>query len=228
MASPDVVTGGVAGEFRQAAGVTGTTRQGAYNEAIVNDAGYGRYFEACRYNRLFSSMVKTVTVAATHNSPIAAATATPVLGLYNPISSGKAVVIQRIACSTVSGTPAGGQFIVNAMVVTTPTTQTVTGSIFSNLLSNSTVSPQGSVCKTYNNAALTGIVPTASNEIDIIGAATAAAAAGNGGSGLTGEDVGGRWIVPPSVLIAIMAGTGAGTTWIVNAAWSWVEVDWPL
>jgi hypothetical protein len=218
----------IVGERKAGANVQADARGGAYSELITNDVGLGRYFEAARYNRLYTSMVKAVTVAATHNSPIAAATATPVLGLFNPANSGKAAVFQRMAFLTTSGTPAGGQGVLNAMTVTTPTTAALTGSIFSNLLNNSTTSPQGSVCKVYNNVALTGIVPTASNEIDLVGGASAAAAAGNGGPGLLGEDVGGRYIAPPGVLVALMAGSGAGTTWIVNAAWSWVEVDWPL
>src|SRR5438876_6134123 len=219
---------GRTGQSRVSSGALDETRLGPYRELIVNDGGLGRYFEACRYGYLYSSIVKAVTIASTHNSPIAAATATPVLGLYNPVNSGKAVVLQRIAFLTTSGTPAGGQAVLNAMTVTTLTTATQTGSIFSNLLSNPGATPQGSVCKVYNNVALTGIVPTTSNEIDLIGGAAAAAAAGNGGPGLAGEDVGGRWIAPPGVLIALMAGSGAGTTWIVNAGWSWAEVDWPL
>src|SRR5947207_12264744 len=128
---PDVITGGQVGEVRGAPGSNPAFRQGPYNEQIVNDTGLGRYFEACRYGHLFSSIVKAVTVAATHNSPITAATATPVLGLFNPANSGKAIVLQRIAFLTTSGTPAGGQVVLNAMTVTTPTTATQTGSIFS-------------------------------------------------------------------------------------------------
>jgi len=224
----DLEVGGQVGEQRQATGSHTTLRTGSYAEVIVNDVGLGRYFEMCRYGRLFSSIVKAVTVAATHNSPIAAATATPVLGLFNPTNSGKAIVLQRIAFLTTSGTPAGGQAVLNAMTVTTPTTATQTGSIFSNLLNNPGATPQGSICKVYNNVALAGIVPITSNEIDLIGGAAAAAAAGNGGPGLAGEDIGGRYIAPPGVLLALMAGSGAGTTWIVNAGWSWIEVDWPL
>lgn len=218
----------IVGERRAGANVQSDGRAGAYSEAIVNDVGLGRYFESVRYARLFTSFVKTVTVAATHNSPIAAATATPVLGLYNPIASGKAVVLERIACSTTSGTPAGGQFVLNALTVTTLTTATQTGSIFSNILRSDTATPQGSVCRVYNNVALTGIVPTASNEIALVGGASAAAAAGNGGTALTGEDIGGLFIAPPGVMLALMAGTGAGTSWVVNASWTWAEIDWPL
>jgi hypothetical protein len=75
---------------------------------------------------------------------------------------------------------------------------------------------------------MTGLLPVVSNEIAIIGAAAAAAAAGNGGPGATAEDIGGLFIVPPGVLLAIMAGSGAGTSWIVNVGVTWVEIDWPL
>jgi len=218
----------VVGERKCASNVQSDARAGAYSELIVNDVGLGRYFEMARYGRMYTTMIKAVTIAATHNSPIAAATATPVIALYNPSSSGKAFIIQRIACSTVSGTPAGGQFVLNAMVPTTLPTTSNAGSIFSHLLSNPGASPQGSVGRTWHNTALTAIVPITSNEIAIIGAASAAAAAGNGGPGQTAEDISGMFIVPPSVLIAIMAGSGAGTTWIVNASVSWTEIDWPL
>lgn len=219
----------VVGERRAAANVQADARAGAFSELISNDVGLGRYFEATRYGRTFTSMVKGVTIALTHNSPIAGATATPILGLHNPIDSGKALSLQRVAFATVSGTPATGGVILNALSVTTPTTATQTGSIYNNLLKGDTGTPQGSVCKVYNNVALTAIVPTASNEVALVGAAAAAAAAGNGGPGVVGEDIGGMFIVPPGVMIALLAGTGAaGSTWIVNAAWSWAEVDWPL
>lgn len=217
----------IQGERKAASNVQTDGRSGPYSETIVNDVGLGRYFEAARNARLFSSFVKTVTVAATHNSPIAAATATPVLGLFNPAASGRAAVLLRLSCGTISGTPAGGQFVLNSLPVTTPTTATQTGAIFSNLLRD-TATPQGSVCKVYNNVALAGIVPVVSNELALVGQATAAAAAGNGGPGGVGEDTAGLFIAPPGILLALMAGTGAGTTWIVNASWSWAEVDWPL
>lgn len=218
----------VTGERRSAVNVLSDARGGSFSELVVNDVGLGRYFEMVRYGRVFTTMIKAVTIAATHNSPIAAATATPVIALLNPISSGKAFSLVRIVCSTVSGTPAGGQFVLNTLTPTTLPTTSNAGSIFSHLLSNTGASPQGSVGRTWHNTALTGILPVVSNEISIIGAASAAAAAGNGGPGITGEDIGGLFIVPPGVLLAIMAGSGAGTSWIVNVAVTWVEIDWPL
>jgi hypothetical protein len=219
---------GRVGEVRGANGVQEPVRLGPYLDVMVSEL-QGRYFELARYGRVFHSAVKAVTVAATHNSPIAAVTATPVLGLLNPVSSGKAAVLLRISCSTTSGTPAGGQFVLNAIpAIATPPSTSQTGSIFSANVGIGSASPQGSVMRVYNNVALTALAPVVANEVMLVGAAAAAAAAGNGGAGATGEDIGGAIIVPPSTFVAVMAGSGAGTTWIVNAGWSWAEIDWPL
>jgi hypothetical protein len=179
--------------------------------------------------RVYTTMVKAVTIAATHNSPIAAATATPVIGLGNPSGSGKAGVIVRSQFLTTSGTPAGGQAVLNVQpqgfgVITAAPT----GNIF-NHLPKGGASPQGSVMKPLNNVALAGWLssPNAVEEVALVGGATAAAAAGNGGPGVVGEDLCGLHIITPGDLVAIMAGSGAGTSWIVNAGLTWVEIDWP-
>src|SRR5436309_2388991 len=100
----DVITGGVAGEFRQAQGSAGSTRQGPYNEAIVNDGGYGRFFEACRNNRIFYLYAQNVTLATTHNTPLALASATPIVGIINT-SANKAASILTGFFAWISGTP---------------------------------------------------------------------------------------------------------------------------
>ena len=203
---------------------------GGYGQAIVNDVGLGRYFEMVAQGLVYTTMVKSVTIAATHNSPIAVNTATPVAGFANPANSGVAAVLLRSAFSTVSGTPAGGQAVLNiqpggAGVLTAA----ATGSIFNNL-TKSGASPQGSAMKPLNNVALAGwlATPNAVQEVALLAAAAAAAAAGNGGPGGVGEDLGGLHIVTPGDLCAVMAGNGAGTTWVVNAGLTWAEIPWPL
>ena len=80
-----------------------------------------------------------------------------------------------------------------------------------------------------NGVALAGWVSTLTTiEMLLIGGAAAVAAAGNGGPGVSVEDLGGTVIIPPSCLLALMCGTGAGTTWIVNASLTWAEIAWPL
>ncbi len=219
---------GRVGEVRTTIGGSETIRQGRYAEMLVSEL-MPRAFYLALNNRVFHSYVQAVTVAATHNSPITAVTATPVLGLLNPPGSNKAAVLFRVAATTTSGTPAGGQFVLNAIpgINTQPSTSQ-TGSIFSGNVGLSTASPQGSAMKVYNNVALTALAPITANAVVLLGGATAAAAAGNGGTNVSGEDLGGGIIVPPATFVALMAGTGAGTSWIVNASWSWVETDWPL
>lgn len=225
--SADVITGGVVGQSRAASGANPPLTQGPFGDLIVNE-GVARFFDSARLGRLFTTLIKGVTIAATHNTPIAAATATPVLGFVNPVGNVKAAVLVRVGFSTVSGTPAGGQAMLNFIAgVGQSITAVVTGNTFSHLLSGN-ASPQGSTMKTYNNVALTGLLPITGNEILLVGAASAAAAAGNGGPGVCGEDLGGSIIVQPNTLLALMAGTGAGTSWIVNASLTWIEIDWPL
>lgn len=217
----------VVGERPVASGATTGLRLDKQASLIVSQA-HGQYFEAARNNRLFSTFVKTVTIAATHNTPIAANTATPVLGIMN-VSTDTAAVLLRCSFGTVSGTPAGGQAVINVIPSAYPIiTAAATGSIFSHL-PNATASPQGSKMRALNGVALAGWVATLTTiELTLIGQATAAAAAGNSGPNVTGEDLGGSIIVPPNCLCAVMAGTGAGTTWIVNASLTWEELPWPV
>lgn len=215
------------GERRTASGTTVVSRAGPYAEQIVSQ-GTGQYFEAARYGRIFSTFVKTVTVAATHNTPIAANTATPVLGFIN-VSTDTAASLMRCSFGTTSGTPAGGQVVLNVIPNAYPIiTAATTGSIFSHI-PTATASPQGSKMRPINGVALAGWVSTLSTiELTLIAQATAAAAAGNGGPNVTGEDLGESIIIPPGCLCAVMAGTGAGTTWIVNGSLTWREFPWPL
>lgn len=215
------------GEVKGGQGAIQTVRLSPYGSQAVATA-HGQYLESARVNRLFSTMIKGVTILATHNTPIAAATATPVIGVLNPVGNSKAMALVRVAFGTTSGTPAGGQVVLNVISgLGASVTAATTGSIFSHIL-QSGASPQGSTMRPYNNIALTGLTPAVANELSLVGIATAAAAAGNAGPGISGEDLGGQVIVPPNTLIAIMAGTGAGTTWIVNASLTWEEIDWPL
>jgi hypothetical protein len=219
------------GEARAANSVVVTERAGPFSEQIVNDVGLGRFFEAARNGRLFHTFVKAVTIAATHNSPVAANTATPVCGFLNPSNSGIAAVILRAAFGTISGTPAGGQAVINVQPnAASVLTASATGNIYGAIVS-SAASPQGSQMRPQNNVALAGWLATVGPTVELcyVGQAAAAAAAGNGGpSAPVAEDLGGCIIIPPGALCALMAGTGAGTSWIVNAGLTWAEIPWPL
>ena len=216
------------GLTKMADGVADLLRLGGERQLIVNDSGLGRYAEMVLAGKVFTSFVKTVTVAATHNTPIAANTATPVVGFGN-VSANVAAVILRVGFQTTSGTPAGGQGVLNLQADgMRVVTAAATGNIYNNLLVGG-ASPQGSQMKPLNNVALAGwlATPNAVEEVLLVGGASAAAAAGNVGAGVVGEDIGGLIVVPPGGLCALMAGTGAGTSWIVNASLTWAEVPWP-
>src|SRR6266576_3757336 len=121
---------GRVGEIISARGGDEQIRMGPYADVIVSEL-QGRYFTLALRDKLFRSFVRAVTIAATHNTPIAAATATPVLGLLNPKDSNKALVLLRAAFGTTSGTPAGGQGVINVISgVGNLITATQTGSIF--------------------------------------------------------------------------------------------------
>ncbi len=221
----------VQGLRRLAAGVTGNLTLGPYSALYVQST-HGQYTAACLAGRLYHTVAKTVTVAATHNSPISAATATPVAGIGNPVGSGKAAVLLRAGFSTTSGTPAGGQVVINTVSNAMGSmTAAATGTIGCGLVRGD-ANPQGSVMRPLNNVALAGLPTTGTatiiSEVWLMGGAAAAAATGGNGPVSSGEDIGGAIIIPPGAVCAIMAGTGAGTTWIVNASLSWEEIDWPL
>lgn len=209
-----------------ARGVQADARSGAFGQLLIDDFGDGRYSNMAIEGRIFSTAIKAVTITATHNSPIAAATATPVVGFLNPIGSKRAAVLLRAQLSSVSGTPAGGQAVLNAIHgVGTSITAAGAGSIFSTLL-DSAVSPDGSSMVPYNNTALTGLSPVTGREIVLLGGVSAVAL--GSAANPQAEDLGGLIIAPPNTLVAIMAGTGAGTTWIVNGGLTWAEIDWPV
>lgn len=202
-------------------------RLGPYGEQIVNDIGFGKFYEACRTGRLFHLLNSAQTIAATHNSPLAAATGTPIVGILNPNNSGKAAIIQSGWMTTISGTPPAQanptwNFAQNQLNISTNPAGTI--------LSGKLDPIAGTAMKAYNNVALTGL-NTASGNIGAIrhfgGAPFAGAIAANHDQGWF-DAVEGALIVPPGCICGIFAGAAAGTTWIVSAMMSWVEADWPL
>jgi hypothetical protein len=105
-------------------------------------------------------------------------------------------------------------------------TAAATGSIF-NHLAYPGATPQGSTMKPLNSVALAGWTNESTQmELLQIGQASAAAVVGTGGVNVpAAEEIAGLVIVPPGALLALMAGTGAGTTWIVNGQLTWAEIE---
>lgn len=214
------------GERRVAAGVPAQARSGAFSEQIVNDVGLGRFFEGARLGRLFYTQSQAITIAATHNTPLAAATGTPIVGFFNPPNSSVAAVILQGWFASISGTPpAQAHPVWNYAVGQNALTVTPAGTISSALASAAAPSQM----KCYSNLALTGLNIAAGNlaaprpfGLDTFAGAMAA----NASNGAT-DNVDGALIIPPGTVCGIFSGVAAGTTWVVSAGALWAEVPWP-
>lgn len=219
-----------AGEKKSGSSGEHLQRCGPYSELVVLQ-GLPDYAELTRTGRLFTSTVKQVTHAATHGSPIAANTATPLVGFLN-ISTNRVAMLLRAAFSSSSGTPpapSGGHVILNVIPnAGAIITAAATGNIYNHLLT-ADPSPQGSKMRPLNNVALTGWVSTlATYEHMLLFSTTGVALAGSSGPAVCAEDLKGQIWVPPGALVAMMVGGGVGTSWVISGSLTWAELDWPL
>lgn len=223
----DFTVKAIVGEQRAAIGSESTLRIGPYSELIVNDIGLGRFFCAARNGKVFMLNATAQTIAATHNSPLAAATATPIVGIINPVNSGRAAAILSGWMSSISGTPpANANPSWNFATAIQAISTNPSGSIQPGLINGS----QQSSMKAYNNVALTGL-GIATGQVGLLrhfgGAPFAGALAANHDVGWW-DNVEGAIIAPPGTGIIMLAGAAAGTSWVVSAGMTWAEVDWPL
>lgn len=188
---------------------------GDYSEAYVTEA-LPRYYAANYNGLLFHFSSASITIAATHVSPLGAGTATPVIALWNPASSGKNLVVVKTGASTVSGTP-GGPLLWNYASWTTPTTAAASTPVSG--IMNGTAA---SVAKVYSNAV------TTSSLVGIFykHAAAIAAVAATGNNGIANpmyDESAGDIIIPPGTWGALAA-FAAGTSHVVQASLSWLEL----
>lgn len=195
------------------AGGSVNIRQGQLGEVIVQQL-HGRMYETAYRGNMFCTYINALTLASTHATPLAAGTGTPIIGLHNPLGSGKNLVIQRVAYNTTSGTP-GGPLLYNLIVNPQNITATVTGTYFN----CASLQQSGSVCRLFNNVATTG--STAGTAMRTMGGTTTTAAAA--GTYMVIDNVEGALIVPPGLMLAL-ACTAAGTTHIISAYAEWEEV----
>lgn len=180
-------------------------------------------YQATRQGRVFYLENQAQTMATTHNTPIAAATATPIVGFLNPPNSKVNGVILSGWFANISGTPGPQAHPVwNAAWSVGALTAVPSGTIRSGIIGAATQSAM----RAYNNVALTGIGTTAINlgAIRPFGMDTFAGAIAANGNNSSYDDVRGAIIVPPGAIIMLLSGTTAGTTWVVSAGMSWMEV----
>ena len=210
---PNVEPVQLVGEHRYTSGVQAQQRAGVYGEQIVNDIGFGRYFEAVRAGRLFIAGNTAVQALS-----VGSATATGIV-LSNPIGSTKALVVIQASfapsidetADTVVGLFVNDNPAAAAVTHTTPVTPR------SGLL-GSGLSAVGKV----DSAATLPATPTLIRAILGGGWATAA---GFSQSPAGVDPTDGSIVLLPNAALSIQALTTAVSG---IASMTWVEVDWPL
>lgn len=179
-------------------------RAGREAELIMSEL-HGKYYEKNSRGGMFGSAWNAVTVAATHVSPLAAGTGTPIWALYNPIGSNVNCAILKVLQDLTSGTP-GGPLLWNLIPV--PQNISAANTLPVSLLLNSPVS---SVAKIWTNTALTG---SSAGTLLWPEGGFAAVAAGAGIQSLMNLHDG-DIIVPPGSMIALCA-YATGTTHLTS------------
>jgi hypothetical protein len=215
----------VCGERKAGANVQTDLRSGPYSALVTCDA-HGKYFEACRNGRVFAASTAAAgfSVAnATFVGPVTA-TSTPIIGLFNPAGSSKALVV--IACSifyvptaeTAIALPQWNVIQGNAGITAAGANVT-----FSN--GRLDITAGSSIARGFANTALTG----AGNGIvhrSLIGntlhqsSATVAAT--------VSEFTDGCIIITPGAFAGILVGGATPATSSMGGSIVYEEVDWPL
>lgn len=215
---PTFGTSGTAAPFR--ADITGAQ--------IVSDA-HGRFTEAALRGSLFSAGMTTTSISnATFTTATLGATGTPIIGLWNPLNSGKNLIVlqarvQLIANAVTTFTGPGALMwctSVNQSAISTGITP----------LNRFSLVASGSIAKGFANTALTGLsgnltIQEASGLIsfsnNFSNALTAAGQATPGGGGI--DHIDGAIVLVPGSVLALL---GTTTPSSVSAASSimWEEV----
>ena len=203
---------GQAGPQKISDGALGIARLGRLGDTIISEL-QGKYGELTSRGQVFVFGAAAVTYAATGNTPLAAGTGVPVVGILNPANSTVNCQILGVWIVTTSGTP-GGPFYWNG--IPNPTGITAAGSTAISLL---TFNAAGSVTKAFANAALTG--SAAATYLRPIGGPAASAV----GAGLYGvaEDTNGSIVVQPGAFAGV-AGTAVGSSHVISSGMIWAEI----
>jgi len=177
---------------------------------------HGRYYESAFRGNVWtlSTAVGGVTIASAN--VIAASAGSPIVGVYNPVNSGKNLVIMRATTMLTSGTAGAGGLVWGIIAPNAG----VTAAGGNGAINNATFVTGGSIAKTFTASALTGA--GASVLFRFVGGSTTGAAGAN--ANLTvNEETAGDIICPPGGVVGIFA-AAAGTSPIYMASMTWEEV----
>lgn len=211
------------------AGIQSPGRAGNMGDAIVSEL-HGRFYEQNYRGGVYGcGSLAGTALASTHATATGlTATATPVIGIYNPSGSGyNAVILQASILTWINNVTsvAPGAFV---WVVATGQGAISTGVTPFN---RKTLTASGSVCKGFAGAtALTGMVGSVAIFDSIpqfpiaSGLLTTTVAAATPTPGVTGvANLDGAFIVPPGGVLAVM-NTLAVTTHSFVSSMTWEEV----
>ncbi len=206
---------GKAGPQLSADGTLNNVRLGKTGELIVGHA-HGKYYEpAVRQNMWsLSTAAAGVTIAAAN--VFSASAGQPIVGIFNPVGSGKNCVVQRACILMASGTAGAGGWVWGFIAPNAG----VTAAGGNGAINNSTFVTGGSIARTFVNSALTGA--GAGSLFRFLGGPTTGAGAANANL-TTQEETSGDIICPPGGVIGLFA-AAAGTSPIVMGFMTWEEV----
>jgi len=204
------------GKVGPAVGAQGSELQTRVDKvgATVVTSAHGVYQESVLGGNVFTIQVKSATVTQTTDiSPLPATTGRGLLGIINPLSSGKNAVILKIGMSSVSGTP-GGPFYLD--VGASPCGATLAGTA---PINNLTLAAGGSSMR-----GIAAAVP-AQTAVCVMLRPLGGLAAIALGAGLTTMDdfTDGSIIVPPGGMLVVSA-HATGTSHVVSGYMTWEEV----
>lgn len=214
---PTVAQDGTINTFR-------ADRQGA---GVTTDA-HGRFMEAARLGLLFSAGMTITSISnATFSTGTLGATATPIIGVWNPLNSGKNVIVLQakvqIINTALQVTGAGALMWCTAVGQSAISTGITP-------LSRLSLAASGSVAKGFAGTALTGLsgnltVQEASGLGGLLSnLSTLQTAAGLMPSAPTYvENLDGQFIVPPGGVLALLCTTNPPVAISAASALLWEE-----
>lgn len=191
-------------------------RAGQLGDSIVSEL-HGRYYETTYRG---NSFLLSVSTAAAVTAYTGGAGGTPMIGVFNPVGSGKNLVILKASFGNVVAASAAGTVSFGLYFGTTATITQATTTTPWNM---ATQQQSGSVATGFRNVALTS--GSAASNVIALGSyywATAAGAVSVLGAPV---DLEGSVIIPPGSYIAL-GGSAALTsaTWIGSLQWEEVPV----
>jgi hypothetical protein len=201
---------------------------GEFSDVLVTEL-MGRYYENTYRGLKFSNSTVGggVQLAATHLFSTAIGTFTPILAIYNPLTSGKNLSVEQ-AWIGLASAPLATATQTGAFFFVVGSGQSITNAQSATPVNNGTLKAAGSSAIGISNAVLAGavgnpaILRPISGDIEVV---TATANTNAILGSITVEDIAGSIIVPPGGYLGIANGvSNAVAGHLVVAGFTWDEV----